>query len=141
MIFLDASVLLAAEDSDDPHHAAALALLRRGDLATLDLAAYEVTDVADARWQDPAAGARLRERVGAIGELGVLVRADEALVQRTADLARTHGLTAYDAAYVAGAERVGAPLSSCDERDLVSRGLARTPHELISSGQPDDAGG
>jgi predicted nucleic acid-binding protein len=125
-------VLLAAEDSDDPNHPAAAALLMTGALGTLELAAYEVTNVAEARWRDSAAGRRLLERVWAIAELGALVRVDRALAERTAELSRQHALSAYDAAYVAGAERVGAPLASCDERDLVSRGLARLPHELLA---------
>jgi len=126
-------VLLAAEDSDDPHQPAAAALLRTGTLATLELAAYEVTNVADVRWRDAPAGHRLRARVWAIAEFGALVRVDRALAERAAELARAHSLSGYDAAYVAGAERIGAPLASCDERDLVSRGLAQLPHELISS--------
>lgn len=131
MIFLDASVLLAAEDVDDPNHPAAAAVLRTGALGTLELAAYEVTNVAEVRWRDPPAGQRLRERVWAIGELGALVRVDRALAERTAELAREHALSAYDAAYVAAAERIGAPLASCDQRDLVSRGLAQLPSELL----------
>jgi predicted nucleic acid-binding protein len=133
LIFLDASVLLAAEDLDDANQPAAAALLRTGALGTLELAAYEVTNVADVRWRDPNAGQRLRERVWAIGELGALVRVDRALAERTAELSRQHALSAYDAAYVAGAERIGAPLASCDERDLVSRGLAQLPRELLRS--------
>jgi predicted nucleic acid-binding protein len=132
LIFLDASVLLAAEDLDDPNHPAASALLRSGGLGTLGLAAYEVTNVAEVRWRDPEAGRRLRERVWAIAELGALVRVDGVLADRTAELSREHSLNAYDAAYVAGAERVGAPLASCDERDLVSRGLAKLPHQVLS---------
>jgi predicted nucleic acid-binding protein len=133
LIFLDASVLLAAEDSDDPNHEAAAVLLKTGALGTLELAVYEVTNVAEVPWHDPEAGRRLRERVWAIAELGALVRVDRALAERTAELARQHELSAYDAAYVAGAERIGAPLASCDERDLVSRGLAKLPRELLSS--------
>jgi predicted nucleic acid-binding protein len=133
LIFLDASVLLAAEDLDDRNHPGASALLRTGALATLDLAAYEVTNVAEARWRDPDAGRRLLERVWAIAELGALVRVDRQLADAAAELSRRHSISAYDAAYVAGAERVGAPLASCDERDLVSRGLAKLPHELLSS--------
>lgn len=133
MIFLDASVLLAAEDANDPNHAAASALLRSGALGTLELAAYELTNVAEVRWRDPEASQRLRERVWAIAELGALVRVDRALAERTAELARQHGISAYDAAYVAGGERVGAPLASCDQRDLVSRGLARLPKALLGS--------
>jgi predicted nucleic acid-binding protein len=131
VIFLDASVLLAAEDLDDPNQPAASALLRTGALGTLELAAYELTNVAEVRWRDPEASRRLRERVWAIAELGALVRIDRALAERTAELSRQHTISAYDAAYVAGAECVGAPLASCDERDLVSRGLAKLPHELL----------
>ena len=133
MIFVDASVLLAAEDLDDPNHPAALALLRTGALGTLELATYEVTNVAEVRWRDSEASRRLRERVWAIAELGALVRVDRALADRTAELSREHTLSAYDAAYVAGAEWVGAPLASCDQRDLVSRELAKLPHELLGS--------
>jgi predicted nucleic acid-binding protein len=131
LIFLDASVLLAAEDLDDPHHRASVTLLRAGALATLDLAVYEIANVAETRWRDQAASLRLRERVWAIAELGRLVRVDRGLAERTAQLAREHNLSAYDAAYVAGAEHVRAPLASCDERDLVSRGLARAPADLV----------
>ncbi|MGA2929784.1 MAG: type II toxin-antitoxin system VapC family toxin [Solirubrobacteraceae bacterium] len=131
MIFLDASVLLAAEDLDDRNHQGACALLRTGALGTLELAAYELTNVAEVRWRDPAAGRRLRERVWAIAELGALVRVDRALAERTAELTRQNMISAYDAAYVAGAERIGAPLASCDERDLVSRGLANLPQKLL----------
>ena len=131
MIFLDASVLLAAEDLDDPNRQAAAALLKTGALGTLELAAYEVTNIAEVRWRDLGASRRLRDRVWAIGEFGALVRVDRMLGERTAEVSREHGLSAYDAAYVAGAERVGAPLASCDERDLVSRGLAKLPRELL----------
>ena len=133
MIFLDASVLLAAEDLDDHNHADAVALLRTGALGTLELAAFEVTNVAEVRWRDPQASQRLRERVWAIGELGALVRVDRVLAERTAELSRRHTLSGYDAAYVAGAERIGAALASCDERDLVSRGLAQLPREVLAS--------
>jgi predicted nucleic acid-binding protein len=133
LIFLDASVLLAAEDSDDSNHTAAAALLQTGALSTLELAAYELTNVAEVRWRDPRACSRLRERASAIAELGVLVRVDRELAERTAALSREHGISAYDAAYVAGAEQIGAPLASCVERDLVSRGLAMLPRELLGS--------
>ena len=131
MIFLDASVLLAAEDLDDPNHPAASALLRTGALGTLELAAYEAANVAEARWGDPDAGRRLRERVWAIADLGALIRVDRVLAERSAELARQHTISVHDAAYVAAAERLGAPLASCDERDLVSRGLAKLPHQLL----------
>ena len=134
MIFLDASVLLAAEDSDDAHHSAAVALLTVGALATLDLAVYETTNVATIRCCDPAAAERLLERIWAIAEFGALVRVDQALAQRTAEFAAAHTLSAYDAAYVAAAERLGAQLASCDERDLlISKGLAHPPAALMQA--------
>ena len=104
MIFLDASVLLAAEDSDDSNHPAAAALLRTGALRTLELAVYELTKIAEVRWRDPQAGSRLRERVWAIAELGVLLRVDRELAERTAELSRGHNVSVYDAAYVASAK-------------------------------------
>jgi predicted nucleic acid-binding protein len=141
LTFLDASILLAAEDLDDAHHDASAALLKTGALSTLDLAIYEITNVAELRWRDRAASLRLRERVWAIAELGILVRVDQPLADRAAELARHHDLSAYDAAYVAGAERLGVPLASCDQRDLISRGLARAPADLLSQlhaeGSPD----
>jgi predicted nucleic acid-binding protein len=129
LTFLDASVLLAAEDVDDVNHEASAALLKSGALSTLDLAVYEVTNVAELRWGDV-------QRVWAIAELGTLVRVDELLAERAAQIARQHRLSAYDSAYVAGAERLGIPLASCDERDLVSRGLARLPADLLSPVDP-----
>jgi len=133
LIVVDASVLLAAEDLDDVNHDASVALLETGALGTLELVVYEVTEVAEIRWRDPEAGRRLRERVWAISEFGAMVRMDRALGERTAELSCEHALNAYDAAYVAAAERLGAPLASCDQRDLVTRGLAKLPEELLAS--------
>lgn len=130
MIFLDASVLLAAEDSDDEQHEASLALLRTGALATIDLALYETTNVAITRWQDEAAAARLRQRIWTIAELGTLVRVDPPLGEDIAQLAQEHGLSSYDAAYLAGSRRLGITMASCDQRDLVSTGLAQLPSTL-----------
>jgi predicted nucleic acid-binding protein len=59
------------------------------------------------------------------GEL--VVTRDPDLLESTVDLAIEHGLTAYDAAYVAAARRRGWTLVSCDVADLVSKGLAVTP--------------
>ncbi len=124
----DASVLLAREDKEDTHHDHARKLLERPEpIATLDLAYYEVTNVAIRAWKDVAAARRLRGVVAALEADGGLVRADEALIAAAADLATTHELSAYDAAYLAAAAAIGARLVSCDIRDLVSGGLALTP--------------
>jgi len=128
--FIDASVLLAREDADDDQHEAARELLA-GDasLATLDLAYYEVGNVAVRAWRDVQAAARLQGIVAAIAADGGLVRAEETLIAHAVRIADTEGLSVYDAGYVAGAASAGAQLVSCDLRDLVNRGLAVTPQQ------------
>jgi predicted nucleic acid-binding protein len=100
-------------------------------VATLDLAYYEVTNVAIRRWGDSQAATRLRGVVAAIEEDGGLIRANESLLGAAANLASTHGLSGYDAAYVAAASAAGARLVSCDVRDLVSVGLAVSPGAVV----------
>jgi predicted nucleic acid-binding protein len=128
---LDSSVLLASEDPDDENHPDASRLLG-GDapLTTLDLAFYEVTNVAIRAWRDLSAAHRLRERVTAVANDGGLVRADAALMADAAAVAHEHGISVYDAAYVAAARLSGGELVSCDRRDLVSRGFARLPRDV-----------
>jgi predicted nucleic acid-binding protein len=131
--FLDASVLLASEDPDDANHADARRLLEGTDqLATLDLAFYEVTNVAITAWNDVAAARRLRGLIAAVSDDGGLVRADPALLEAATELALTHGISAYDAAYVAAASAARATLVSTDARDLVARGLARLPADALA---------
>lgn len=131
--FVDASVVLASEDPDDENYGAAGQLLRGDEpLATLDLAFYEVTNVAVGMWRDLPAAHRLRERVAALGDDGGLIRADTALLSRAAAVAEEHGISVYDAAYVAAARGWDAQLVSCDVRDLVSRRLARLPGDAAS---------
>lgn len=131
LLFLDASVLLASEDPGDENYEGARGLLRASDpLATLDLAFYEVTNVAVRAWRDPRAALRLRERVTSVAEDGGLVRADFALMADAATLAEEQGISVYDAAYVVAARYSGSQLVSCDVRDLVRRGLARLPRDV-----------
>jgi predicted nucleic acid-binding protein len=127
---LDASVLLAAEDSDDPNHADARRLLEGPQpVATLDLALYETVNVAIAAWSDAMAACRLRELIAAVSDDGGLIRADPALLDAAAQLALEHGISVCDAAYVAAARAARACLVSCDVADLVSRGLAVLPSQ------------
>jgi len=132
--FVDASVLLSREDADDDQHDAARRVLS-GDIpvATLDLAYYEVSNVAVRAWHDLDAARRLRGLVAALADDGGLVRVAEALVADATAIAERHGLSVYDAAYVAGARSAGAQLVSCDLRDLVSRGLALTPEQACEA--------
>lgn len=100
-------------------------------MRTLDLALYEVSNTTDLKWRNPAAGRRLRALIWEIDDAVGLHRVDGVLIERAVQIASAKGITAYDAAYVAAAERVGLQLVSCDARDLVSKGLAVTPSEML----------
>ncbi|MGA7088396.1 MAG: PIN domain-containing protein [Candidatus Dormiibacterota bacterium] len=131
--FVDASVLLAREDPDDSNHLDAIRLLAGADsVATLDLAFYEVTNVALRSWRDRSAAHRLCERVAAVADDGGLIRAEAPLLASAAIIAEEHGISAYDAAYVAAARASNSQLVSCDVRDLVSRRLACLPRDAMS---------
>jgi predicted nucleic acid-binding protein len=60
-----------------------------------------------------------------------IVTLDRDLLEAALEAALEHGLTAYDAAYVAAAQRHGWRLVSTDIRDLVSKGLAVTPDAAV----------
>lgn len=135
--FVDASVFLASEDADDVNHEDAVRLLKaKGTIATLDLAYYEVSNVAVRAWRDEATAHRLRERVSAVAGDGGLVRADSALVASAIVLAGEQGISVYDAAYAIAARQVGFDLVSCDVRDLVARKLARLPGAARQAEEP-----
>jgi predicted nucleic acid-binding protein len=127
-------VLLASEDPDDKNYRDARRLLVGSDpLATLDLAFYEVTNVAVRAWHDLPAAHRLRERIAAVADDGGLLRVNAAIMADAAAVAEEHGISVYDAAYVVAARVSGGELVSCDLRDLVARGLARLPHDATTT--------
>lgn len=45
-----------------------------------------------------------------------------------------HEISVYDAAYVAAAQAGGRTLVICDERDLISKGLAVSPSAVLTTG-------
>jgi predicted nucleic acid-binding protein len=138
---LDASILLASEDPDDEHHDDSRRLLAGGDpLATLDLAFYEVTNVAIRSWRDQPSARRLQSRVTAVADDAGLVRVDAHLLEDAGAIADEHGISVYDAAYVAAARAVSGRLVSCDVRDLVSRGLAVLPRLALRPATEAEAG-
>jgi predicted nucleic acid-binding protein len=128
-LLLDASAILAAFDPDDRHHEAASALL--GDdsvtLVTLDLARYEVANVAVRAWNAAEEVGPLLAALERIADDGGVVASTNALLARAAELAERHTISVYDAAYVAAAREAERELVSCDTRDLVSKGLAVLP--------------
>ena len=129
LFLLDASVLLAAFDPDDDHHQSARNLLEDDavTLATLDLARYEVTNVAVRAWRAPESVAPLLAAVERLAGDGGVLPSTDTLLTRAAEIAERHTISAYDAAYAAAAAAGGHRLISCDERDLVSKGLAALP--------------
>jgi predicted nucleic acid-binding protein len=130
-LLLDASVLLAAFDPEDNHHEPARILLEdeEATLATLDLARYEVTNVAVRAWRAPESVAPLLAAIERLAGDGGVLASTYALLAQAAELAERHTISVYDAAYAAAADAVGHRLVSCDERDLVSRNLATLPGE------------
>jgi predicted nucleic acid-binding protein len=132
-LLLDASVWLAVLDSDDRHHDAARATLEAaadGELATaaLDLTLYEVANVAAVSWRSRDAAEHVVALIGAACP-DTLVRIDDDLADRAAALAAEHGLTVYDAAYIAAARLNGWTLVSADVADLVRPGHAVAPDQ------------
>lgn len=134
-LLLDASVVLAAFDPDDAHCASAAALLEDTSvtLATLDLARYEVANTAVRAWRNLDAVAPLLAVLERVADDGGVIVSSAALMTRAAELAERHSISVYDAAYVAAAGESGQSLISCDERDLVSKGLAVLPGDSSSA--------
>ena len=132
MWLVDASVWVSLVERDSPHREAAASLIRNGAgrLGALDLTLYEVGN---------AIGVKQGEATEAGRVVGLLLRCcrdrvleiDAELLDTALRLAHEHGLTAYDAAYVAAARRNGWQLVSLDVRHLVSKGLAVTPDAAV----------
>jgi predicted nucleic acid-binding protein len=135
VLLLDASVWIAAFDVRDRYNAAARTLVAVGPneptLAALDLTLFEVMNVAVRKWRSADRASRLAELVE-IASASYLERIDGELADYTIDTAEEHGLTVYDAAYVAVARRHGWTLVSTDIADLVRPGLAITPEDALA---------
>ncbi|HET7507597.1 MAG TPA: PIN domain-containing protein [Solirubrobacterales bacterium] len=128
VLLLDASVWVAAKDGSDRHFGPAriLAVSPEVPVAALDLTLYEVSNALGAR-RGQLEAARSLCRLIARRCHEDLLDVDLDLVEAALEVSQQYGLTAYDAAYVAAAERTGWTLVSTDIRDLVSKGLAVTP--------------
>lgn len=127
-LLVDASVWVAARDPEDPFCEAARSIVLDvgRPVAAMDLTFYEVANVMGARKKQlDEALHLLRFLAERCGEQ--IVAIDTSLAESALDIAAEHGLTAYDAAYVAAARRHGWTLVSADVADLVSKGLAVAP--------------
>jgi predicted nucleic acid-binding protein len=128
MRLVDASVWVAIADPFDKYHEPAQALVAdiERPLAVLDLTLYEVANAMGPKRGRPEEGRALTRLIVKRCREGILT-VDSDLIESALEIAAEHGLTAYDAAYVAAARRHGWTLVSADIADLVSKGLAVAP--------------
>jgi predicted nucleic acid-binding protein len=129
---LDASVWVGARQPDSPYYGSCRDLVVEPGygVAALDFTMLEVANVLgvrDGRSDEAVDMCRLIS--GRCGD--AIVRADPMLLRSALRIALEHGITAYDASYVAAAHREGWTLVSIDIEDLVSKGLAITPDAAV----------
>jgi len=132
VLLLDASIWVAAAIPAHGWHGPASKLVREPPAAigAIDLTLYEIANALGVRGGEPDAARVLAEVLQRrCGER--IVKLDAELLDSALALAAEHGLSAYDAAYVAAARRAGWQLVSIDIRDLVSKGLAVTPDAAV----------
>lgn len=132
MYLVDASAWVALLESGSAYRDAVASMIRtRGNsLGALDLTFYEVGNAIGVKQGNTEEAIRVirlidrccRDRIHA---------ADPGLLDSALGIAAEHGITAYDAAYVAAARRTGWVLVSTDVADLVSKGLAVTPDAAV----------
>lgn len=132
MFLVDASVWVILEEPDNPQYEATLAMVRdqKHLLGALDLTLYEIANVIGVK-RGAAANAQRITRLVLTLCRDRIARIDADLLDSALEIAAEHGLTAYDAAYVAAARRNDMTLVSVDIADLVSKGLAVTPDAAL----------
>jgi predicted nucleic acid-binding protein len=131
-LLLDASVWHESKFADSPYASACRTLVVDTDypVATLSLAIHEVTNSLGVRRALADEAVDLCRLI--VGRCGHAIVAPDPMLMRSAlEIAAEHGLTAYDASYVAAARREGWTLVSLDLKDLVSKGLAITPDAAV----------
>ena len=130
-LLVDASVWVAAVTPSEHFHTEASAVIDSSPrVGALDLTLYEVAHVLGAKKGERRRAERLCD--GIVLRCGEdLIRVDPTLMDMAVAIAQEHGLTAYDAAYVAAARRKGWTLVSTDIQDLVSKGLAVAPDAAV----------
>jgi predicted nucleic acid-binding protein len=100
------------------------------DAHVLDLAYYELGNVLIRAlgWTSDDVADQLDDLTTILGPPLVMTAA---WLRRAAELAHTHALSFYDAAWAAAAHELGVPLVSAD-RKLLAAGLARTPTDIAT---------
>jgi predicted nucleic acid-binding protein len=128
---LDATIWVAAVVPENRFHRDAQAVVRSGErFAALELTLLEVANALGVKHAQPRRAKRLCDVIAARCH-DRIARVDPSLIEHALELSAEHGLSAYDAAYVAAARRNGWTLVSADHRDLVSKGLAVAPDAAV----------
>ncbi len=135
-VVVDTSVLVGwFQDGSGPGSAAARAIRTahiagQVDARVLDLGLYEIGNllVEALRWPAPKAADQLEDLLAICGQPVTL---SSAWLRDAATIAGLHDLSFYDAAWVAAAENLVAPLVSVNQK-LLAVGLAETPQALVA---------
>jgi predicted nucleic acid-binding protein len=131
VFLVDASVWASLAGPNETFSAEAEALVDSSwDLAALDLTHYEIANAVGVKMGMPDRARALCRLLTSRCEHGIVVVSPE-LIGDALKAARDHGLSAYDAAYVAASRRHGWTLVSSDIADLVSKGLAVAPDAAV----------
>jgi predicted nucleic acid-binding protein len=129
---LDASIWHESKEADSPYVDACRALVVDTDyaVAALSLTLHEVSNSLGARDGRAAEAVDMCRLI--TGRCGAaIIEPDPMLMRSAISIAEKHGITAYDASYVAAAHHEGWTLVSIDIQDLVSKGLAITPDAAV----------
>jgi predicted nucleic acid-binding protein len=129
---LDATIWHESRDADSQYLEACRALVvdPAYPVAALSLTLHEVANSLGARDGRAAEATDMcRLITGRCG--GAIVAPDPMLMRSAISIALEHGISRYDASYVAAARREGWTLVSLDLKDLVSKGLAITPDAAV----------
>jgi predicted nucleic acid-binding protein len=128
VLLVDASAWVTLVDSASPYRESTASMIHKHSrsLGALDLTLYEIANAVGVKQSNPGEAGRILRLVDVSCRERILA-VDGGLLDSALEVAAEHGLTAYDAAYVAAARRHGWTLVSTDIRDLVSKGLAVTP--------------
>jgi predicted nucleic acid-binding protein len=131
-LLLDASVWVDSKTPESPFYEIARALVVDADhpVGTLALAMHEVANSLGVRRGRPEEAVDMCRLI--TGRCGpAIVDPDPMLMRSALSIAAEHGISAYDASYVAAARRESWTLVSTDIKDLVSKGLAITPDAAV----------
>jgi predicted nucleic acid-binding protein len=128
VLLVDASAWVTLVEPVSPYRDAMATMIRQQarSLGALDLTLYEIANAVGVKRSNPDAAGTILRLVDVSCRHRIL-SVDQDLLGSALEIAAERSLTAYDATYVAAAQRHGWTLVSTDIRDLVSKGLAVTP--------------